>query len=144
MEPTEPTIIASERRQHRRYPVSASQRRAILTAAGRKLRVSMTDVSLGGFGVWTRSRIGTCPGRIMVLDTVDERHQVRIVNVQAEHEGTRLGLQRLRDLPDALHSQAYALCVSAGRRIWQWCSRCPVEVWLLTAGFLYLTVYCLL
>ena len=108
-----------------RCPVKA--RRGVLTLDGRKFTVELVDESADGLGLLLRGSFEHCVGQTVILRTLADHAEVRVMNAQVVSSDaldgdkfigaprTRLGVLRLRDIPIDQPVQGLRACL----RAWQ-------------------------
>ncbi len=91
--------MRTELRRSYRYPVPPDKQQGTLSVRGNDVTVRLVDESMGGISVHTPDNIRVRVGDEAHLVASSLSLQVRVCSVVREDNGTRIGLQRLREVP---------------------------------------------
>jgi hypothetical protein len=93
--------MSAEKRQSFRCPTATNGQTAFLRIRGREFPVNVLDISAGGMSVRATQRIKARIGQNACLESPAGISEVEIVSLRPAGPGTRIGLRRINDLPDA-------------------------------------------
>jgi hypothetical protein len=102
-----------ERRNNFRIPLAAEQAQGLIRVGQRSLPVQVLDTSAGGFAVVADETVQVAPGQTLQLRTAAGWHEVRVIHADPDGFGTRLGLERVRDILPEMPSRVPSIIMLA-------------------------------
>ena len=97
--------MSHDQRNSYRCPVDENRQRGVLSRGNTQWPVRVIDESAGGFAVLLEGYVELPAGEVLLLEKDAAKVEVLVAHCRRQQDGTKVGLQRMAELPDPTQLQ---------------------------------------